>query len=123
MVGTIGGTTFFMQSKAPTIPRYISGLPPKERSVVETLDKLVRSAAPKGSGSMKYGMPTYELASRFIAFNSQRNYFSFYADPKIVKRYRDELKGLDCGKSCIRFRKLEDVPLATLRRIVSDSSK
>ena len=112
-----------MQSKARTIPEYISGLPPKERSVVKTLEKLVRSAAPKASGSMKYGMPTYDLASRFIAFNAQRNYFSFYADPEIVKRYRDELKGLDCGKSCIRFRNIEDVSLATLRKIVSDCAK
>jgi uncharacterized protein YdhG (YjbR/CyaY superfamily) len=112
-----------MQSKAATIPEYISGLPPGERAVVETLDKMVRSAAPKGSGSMKYGMPTYTLASRIIAFNAQRNYFSFYADPEIVKRYRGELKGLDCGKSCIRFRKIGDVPLATLRRIVRDCAK
>jgi uncharacterized protein YdhG (YjbR/CyaY superfamily) len=112
-----------MQSKAPTISRYFSGLPPEERSVLKTLDRMVRSAAPKAVGSMKYGMPTYELASRFIAFNSQRNYFSFYADPEIVKRHRKELKGLDCGKSCIRFRKIEDVSLETLRKIVSDYSK
>jgi uncharacterized protein YdhG (YjbR/CyaY superfamily) len=112
-----------MQSKARTIPEYISGLPPEERSVIETLNRIVRSAAPKGSGSMKYGMPTYELASWIVAFNAQKNYFSFYADPKVVKRYRDELKGLDCGKSCIRFRKIEDVPLATLKKIVSDCAK
>ena len=109
-----------MQSKASTIPEYISGLSTKERSVVETLDKLVRTAAPEASGSMKYSMPTYELASRFIAFNSQKNYFSFYADPEIVKRYRAELRGLDVGKSCIRFRNIEDVSLDTLRKIVSD---
>lgn len=112
-----------MQSKAPTIPKYISGLPREERSIVATLDKMVRTIAPKGSGSMKYGMPTYQLASRIIAFNSQKNYFSFYADPEIVGRYRDELKGLDCGRSCIRFRRMEDVSLATLRRIVNDSAK
>jgi len=112
-----------MKSKASTIPEYISGLSSKERSVVATLDKMVRVAAPKGSGSMKYGMPTYEFASRIIAFNSQKNYFSFYADPEIVKRYRTELRGLDCGKSCIRFRKIEDVSLATLRKIVSDCAK
>jgi len=112
-----------MQSKASTIREYISGLRPRERSVIETLDQIVRSAAPKAQGSMKYGMPTYDLASRFIAFNSQKNYFSFYADSGIVKRHRAELKGLDVGKCCIRFRKLEDVPLATLRRIVGESAK
>jgi len=91
--------------------------------VIEALDQIVRVAAPKAPGSMKYGMPTYELASRFIAFNAQKNYFSFYADSEIVKRYRSELKGLDIGKCCIRFRKIEDVPLATLRKIVSESTK
>ena len=65
-----------MQSKASTIAKYITGLAPKERSVVEELDRIVRSAAPKASGSMKYGMPTYELKSRIIAFNAQKNYFS-----------------------------------------------
>jgi uncharacterized protein YdhG (YjbR/CyaY superfamily) len=112
-----------MQSKASSISEYISGLSPRERSVAEALDKMVRSAAPKASGSMKYGMPTYDLAPRIIAFNAQKNYFSFYADPGIVRRYRDELKGLNCGKSCIRFRKIEDVSLATLKRIVSDCAK
>jgi uncharacterized protein YdhG (YjbR/CyaY superfamily) len=112
-----------MQSKASTIPQYISGLSPETRPVIETLDKMVRTVAPKGAGSMKYGMPTYELASRTIAFNAQKNYFSLYADPEIVKRHRSELKGLDVGKSCIRFRKIEDVSLDTLRKIISESAK
>ena len=112
-----------MQSKASTIPDYIAGLSEGERTVIEALDKIVRSAAPKGSGNMKYGMPTYAMGARFIAFNSQRNYFSFYADPGIVKRYRAELRGLDVGKSCIRFRRIEEMPLETLRKIVGDSAK
>ncbi len=112
-----------MQSKAATIAEYISGLSSEDRPVVATLDKLVRASAPKASGSMKYGMPTYEMGSRFIAFNAQKNYYSFYADPKVVTCYRSELQGLDVGKSCIRFRKIEDVPLATLRKIVIDCAK
>ena len=72
---------------------------------------------------MKYGMPTYELPARVIAFNAQKNYYSFCADPEIVRRYREELKSLDCGKSCIRFRNIKDVSLATLRKIVSDCAK
>jgi uncharacterized protein YdhG (YjbR/CyaY superfamily) len=112
-----------MQSKAGTIKEYLASLPAEERAVIAALDKLVRSAAPSALPSMKYGMPTYAVASRIVAINAQRNYFSFYADPGIVKRHRAELKGLDCGKSCIRFRKLGDVPLATLRKIVMESAK
>jgi uncharacterized protein YdhG (YjbR/CyaY superfamily) len=107
-----------MQSKAVTIREYIAGLSSRERLVILVLDRLVRAALPTASGSMKYGMPTYEWHGRMIAFNAQKNYFSFYADPQIVKRHRAELGGLDVGRSCIRFRRLEDVSLDVLRSIV-----
>jgi uncharacterized protein YdhG (YjbR/CyaY superfamily) len=68
-------------------------------------------------------MPTYEKASRFVAFNAQKNHFSFYADPEIVKRNRAGLKGLDVGKDCIRFKAIGGVSLATLRKIVAESAK
>lgn len=110
----------FVQSKAPTIAVYISELPPAKRAVIETLDRLVRSSLRSAVGTMKFGMPTYEVAGRMIAINAQKNYYSLYADPAIVKRYRAELGGLDCGKCCIRFRKMEDLPIETIRRLVAD---
>jgi uncharacterized protein YdhG (YjbR/CyaY superfamily) len=112
-----------MQSKAATISQYIAGLAPEERSVIRALDRIVRAAAPKGSGSMKYGMPTYDMGGVMIAFNAQRNHFSFYADPGIVKRFRGELGDLDVGKCCIRFRRIEQVSLDVLRKIAVASAK
>ena len=107
-----------MQSKAPTIAAYLRELPPAERGVVKALDGLVRSSAPKFKASMKYGMPTYELEGRMLALNAQRNYYSFYADPAIVRRFRGELRGWSVGKSCIRFRKLDDLPLELIGRAI-----
>lgn len=109
-----------MQSKAPTITAYIAELSPDERRVIETLDQLVRTSLPSAVGAMKFGMPTYDVAGRLIALNAQKNYFSLYVDPELVTRYRTELKGLSSGKSCIRFRKLEDLPLEIIRRILAD---
>lgn len=68
---------------------------------------------------MKYGMPTFEIGGRIVAFNAQKNYFAFYADPKIVKSFSAELKTFDVGKSCIRFRALEPTLAVTLRKIVA----
>ena len=107
-----------MQSKAPTIAAYLKELPPAERGVIQALDGLVRSSAPELKASMKYGMPTYELGGRMLALNAQRNYYSFYADPAIVRRFRGELGGLSVGKSCIRFRRLDAALLGVLGRIV-----
>lgn len=110
-----------MQSKAATFAQFLSELPAGKRSVIRALDRVVRAAAPGAVCSMRFGMPTYDCAGRFMALNSQKNYFSFYADPAAVKRNRGELKGLDVGKSCIRFRKLEEVSLPLLSRIARDS--
>ena len=107
-----------MQSKAPTIAKYISELPAQEKAVIEALDRLVRSALGDPVATMKFGMPTYEVMGRMVAINAQKNYFCLYVDSALVKRYRGELKGLDCGKCCIRFRKLEDFPVHTLRRML-----
>ena len=107
-----------MQSQAASIREYLDELAPEDRAVIEKLDELVRSAAPTAAGGMKYGMPVYQLKDSMIGFNKQKHYFSFYADPAIVKRFRSELEKLEIGKSCIRFRKLEDVSLDALRKIV-----
>ena len=109
-----------MQSKAKTIPEYIESLPANERRVIEELNKMVRAAIPSASGSMKYGMPVYETGGRMLGFNSQKNYFAFYADPPIVKRHRAQLGDLDVGKSCIRFRRLDKDLLAVLGQIAAE---
>jgi uncharacterized protein YdhG (YjbR/CyaY superfamily) len=107
-----------MQSKASSIPVYVKNLRAADRAVISGLDEMIRSEVPRAVGSMKYGMPTYEVGDRMIACNAQKNYFSFYADPLIVKTYLSELSSLSVGKSCIRFRKLDSELLSTLRKIV-----
>jgi uncharacterized protein YdhG (YjbR/CyaY superfamily) len=110
-----------MQSKATTFSGYLSELAAEERAVIRVLDSTVRAAAPGATRSMRFGMPTYDLAGRFVAINSQKNYFAFYADPSVVRRFKGELKGLKCGKSCIRFRRLGDAPLPALSRIARET--
>ncbi|MEY4489651.1 MAG: hypothetical protein RIQ79_2159 [Verrucomicrobiota bacterium] len=112
-----------MQSTAPTIEAYFASLPDDKRAVMEKLRALVEAHLPAASGKMKYGMPCYEHDDRSVAFNAQKHYFAFYADPEIVKRHRKALGDLDVGKCCIRFRKFEDLPLKTLQKIIADSVK
>lgn len=42
-------------------------------------------------------------------------------DTTLVEKHRAELAGLDVGKSCIRFRKLEKLPLETVRMILRET--
>ncbi len=109
-----------MQSKATTIVEYVKSLSEEQRIVIELIDSIVRAVHPSMTGSMKFGMPTYEFGGRMFAFNAQKNYFSIYADPELVKRYKADLKGLDVGKSCIRFASSAAMPEKVIRRIVDD---
>jgi uncharacterized protein YdhG (YjbR/CyaY superfamily) len=109
-----------MQSKAKSIAEYLDQLAPKEREVVLSLNQLVREMLPNAVGSMKYGMPTYDCGARMFSFNAQKNYFSVYADPEILERYRVELKKLSVGKSCIRFTGMSTAPMTVLRSILRD---
>jgi hypothetical protein len=42
-------------------------------------------------------------------------------DTALVAKHKQELKHLDCGKSCIRFKRFEDLPLDTIRRILEET--
>ena len=46
---------------------------------------------------------------------------SLYLDRDLVDKHRPELGRLDVGKSCVRFRKLEDLPLEVIRQILLES--
>jgi hypothetical protein len=74
---------------------------------------ILRAVAPKGSGSMRHGIPTRDFAPRIAAFNARKSCLYFYVDPEIVRRNCVESRGLDWGKGCIRSRTIGGAPLDT----------
>jgi uncharacterized protein YdhG (YjbR/CyaY superfamily) len=71
---------------------------------------------------VKYRIPTYEDGDGVLcAFASQKHYLSLYMDTNIVEKHREELTGLSIGKSCIRFGKLDQLPLDTIKRMLEET--
>lgn len=113
-------------SKAVTVEDWFEDVDPGRATVLHA----VRDCAVKhfggGAERMSYGMPAYQRpgdASPVFAFNSQKQYISLYVSTRVHALYEAELKGLDAGKSCIRFRKPDQVDLALLDRMLADSAK
>jgi uncharacterized protein YdhG (YjbR/CyaY superfamily) len=103
-----------MISAAATVDEYLQGLPEAERAVFERLRALFRKGGAKVEESMAYRMPTYRVGETMVgAFNRQKQSFCLYLNPAAVDPCRKELEqlGLDCGKSCIRFKRPGDLPL------------
>ncbi|MDB4293215.1 DUF1801 domain-containing protein [Maribacter sp.] len=132
-----------MQYKANSPEDYISQLPEERQPVVSEIRTIILDALPKGfEEQMSYGMLGYvvphsrypdgyhcdtKLPLPFINLASQKNFIALYhsgiyADQKLadwfVKEYPKHCKRkLDMGKSCIRFKSMDDIPYDLIREL------
>ncbi len=125
-----------MQSKATSPEEYIDSLPEDRKKIITQLRKTILKNLPKGfKEGMSYGMLGYVVPHSlypdgyhtdprqplpFISIASQKNHIALYHMGLYGGEYLDWFqkewkkhtdKKLDMGKSCIRFKKPEDVPL------------
>ena len=115
-----------MISKHETVDAFLAELSDDERTVFSKVRTLLKRASSDIQESMQYRMPTYLLAGEpFGAFNKQKNYLCVYLPPEAIDPFRKELKsrGLDCGKSCIRFKKPADLPVDLIAAIIEAGTK
>jgi hypothetical protein len=132
-----------MQSKATTVEAYLQALPEDRREVLLAIRATILKNLPKGyQEGMQYGMigyyvphevypPGYHCDPKqplpFLGLASQKNHMSLYlmcvyGDPDQEAWFRKAWtatgKKLDMGKSCVRFKRLEDVPLVVVGQAV-----
>jgi len=112
-----------VQSKAATVDDYIAEAPPERREALARVREIARRELAGCEERMMYGMPAYvrQDGSGF-AFASQKQYIALYVAPEVHARNAEALKQVDCGKSCIRFRKPADIDFALIERLLRDTA-
>ena len=117
--------TVMVQSKAASVDDYMASVSPLRASAMAKIRASALRNLPDHAESMRYGMPTYSRGDDApgFAFNSQKQYISLYLSPSVNTLNAEALKGLDAGKSCIRFRKPEQIVFALLDRLLADTSR
>ena len=111
-----------MSERTQEVDQYLESLAPARQAALAKLRPLVFEVGPDAVETMKYRMPTYEYGDGVLcAFASQKHYMSLYMDTGIVEKHREELTGLSIGKSCIRFRKLDQLPLGTIKQMLEET--
>lgn len=133
-----------MQSKATTVKEYLAELPDDRRKAISALRKVIKANLGKGfKEGMQYGMIGYfvphsvypkgyhctpEQPLPFCSLGSQKNHMAWYSfflyqNAEQLKLFQDEWKAsgnkLDMGKSCVRFKKLENVCLEAIGNAVA----
>jgi uncharacterized protein YdhG (YjbR/CyaY superfamily) len=128
-------------STAKTPAAYLKELPAERRREVARVRRVVRKHLPDGyRESMNFGMITYEVPLRrypdtynkqplcYAGIAAQKNHLSLYlmpvyGDPKAAARLKEAFKNagkkLDMGKSCIRFKSADDLPLEAIGQLVA----
>jgi len=96
--------------------KYYASLEHDRKQALESLRSLIFKTIPEIKETMRYNMPTFEVDDVVVAMASQKHYMSLYLDVEFVEKYKNELSHLNCGKSCVRFKRLSDLPLGTIKK-------
>lgn len=128
-------------SRAVTVEQYLAQLPADRRAVLAAVRSVVTRAMPAGyTEEMSYGMIGYNVPLdrypstyngqplSYAALAAQKNHFALY----LTCAYQDDqesgwLRGefaragkrMDMGKSCLRFKSLDDLPLDVIGAFVT----
>lgn len=133
-----------MQSRAVTVGEYLKSLPEDRREAVSGVRRVIKQNLPEGyAEGMQYGMLGYFVPHSvypagyhcdpkqplpFASVASQKNHMAIYLmciygmqehREWFVKAWEATGKKLDMGKGCVRFKKIEDVPLEVVGEAIA----
>jgi hypothetical protein len=130
-----------VSSAARTVDAYLAELPPERRAVVSTVRRMVNAHMPPGyEEAMNWGMISWQIPLArypvtynkqplsYVALAAQKNNYALYLvgvyaegeqERKLRAAAAAQGKKLDMGKSCLRFKKTEDLPLETIGELIA----
>lgn len=132
-----------MRSEAETVEEYLADLPKERREALEVVRNEILANLPDGyEEAMNWGMIAYQVPLEtypdtyngrplmYAALASQKNHMAVYLTAvyseedtreAFEEAYRATGKKLDMGKSCVRFRKLEDLPVELIGKTIGET--
>jgi len=133
-----------VKSKAKTVKEYLAEMPPDRHDAINAVRKVILQNLPDGfEETMQYGMISYVVPFKlfpagyhcdptqplcYAGLASQKNYMAVYlmtaymhkeTENWFVKAYKASGKKLDMGKCCVRFKRLDDLPLDVIGRAIA----
>lgn len=129
-----------MQSDAASVEDYLAGLPEDRREAISAVRDTVNAHLPAGYvETMAFGMISWVIPLEdypdtyngqplgIVSLASQKNHMALYlmglyaSEPELAwfrQQYAERGLRLDMGKSCVRFKRLDQVPLDVIGEVV-----
>ena len=130
-----------MHSNADSVEEYLQSLPPDRREAIAAVRDVINDHLPEGYvEQMEWGMVTWVVPLEdypdtynkkplsYVSLASQKNHMAVYLmglysegpeESWFRQQYADRGMKLDMGKSCVRFKRLDEVPLDVLGEVVA----
>jgi len=138
-------------ARPTTVAAYLASLTPEKRTVIEAARAFVHRHIPKGYaefmnwGVINWGIPLEEFSTThngqplsYVGLGAQKSYNSLYlmgaydsstgeytspfSEKVLVDAFRKAGKRLDMGKCCLHFRKLDDLELTSVAKVIAMST-
>ena len=112
-----------MKYKVKNVKEYLEAIPAERKPQLKKIIKLIKGSAPKVREVYHYNLPFYPLNGEpLFAVASQKDFMALYVtEADIIARYKKDLGKVSLGKSCIRFKKIDDLNLSTVQKILKES--
>jgi hypothetical protein len=124
----------FAKNSATSVEEYIKNVPEDRKEAIKFLHQFIQKAAPKlkphfaanmlGYGSFRY-LDSKKVPQEWpvVAMANQKNYISVYVcaledGQYAAEKHAPKLGKVSVGRSCIRFKKIEDVDLEELKKVL-----
>jgi hypothetical protein len=129
----------FAKNDATSVEEYLALVPADRKKEFDFLHAFIQKAVPKlkpyfASNMIGYGS-FYFLDSKkqkrdwpIISLANQKNYISIYVctiieDKAAAEKYKKDLGKQSKGVTCIRFKKIEEINLGTLKAVLKIAEK
>ena len=138
-------------ARPTTVAGYLASLAPEKRPVIEEARAFVHTHIPKGYaefmnwGVINWGIPLEQFSNTYngqplcyVGLGAQKNYNSLYlmgayenssgkytspfSANLLVDAFKKAGKRLDMGKCCLHFKKLDDLELTSVAKVIAMST-
>ena len=129
----------FKKVSADSVEAYLAQVPEERKEMISFLHDFIQKSAPSlkphfaynmlGYGSFPYRNYKNETVDwPIVSLSNRKNYVSIYVcaledGEYIAEKYQTELGKVSVGKSCIRLKKLEDINLPVLEKVIQKAQQ
>ncbi len=107
-----------MKNGFESVDQYIEAQAADTKTLLESLRKTIREAAPQAEECISYQMPAYKLNGPLVYFAAYKNHIGFYPTGTGIKAFENEITSYKNSKGAVQFPLDQPLPLDLIRKMV-----